>query len=346
MRHGAAFPTPGGLTFNSLPIFTEGVSGWGRRGAAMASLTYLSPVPWSDDLCSPQLPLASACSAVPTWNPAGDAAFALDVRAHAGGAWTPWVPLANWSRRERSSLNGRAPGIAVETDVVTLEAPGEALQLRLRDGDPSAVRAVALAAAHTQSYAPSTQRDEHSVDLIVPRLTQYAREGERGWCSPTSLAMVMAYYARRFDRADWRLDVPTVAARVYDARYGGTGNWAFNVAFAGSLGFTAFAAYLGDLEQARCFLRKAMPLVISYSWGDDRLDGAPLARSEGHLAVLRGATSQGDPILNDPAQPHIRTVYPRAQLERLWIEGSGGLCYVVVPHELAADALALAGGHA
>ena len=312
----------------------------------MTPLVYLSATPWSDDRCSPLLPLDGARSVVPTWNPSGDAELVLDVRARTAGTWTPWVPLARWGPHERSSLNGSAPGIAVETDVVRLEAPGEALQLRVREGDASAVRSLAVAIPHTSPYAPSSQPDEHSVDLVVPEQSQYVVEGERGWCSPTSLSMVMAYYARRFERADWRLDVASVAARVHDARYGGTGNWAFNVAFAGSLGFTAFVAYLDDLEHARRFLRRAMPLVISYSWAEGELDGAPLARSDGHLAVLRGATSQGDAILNDPAHPQIRTVYPRAQLERLWIEGSGGLCYVVVPHELAADALALAGGNA
>ncbi|TAM87369.1 peptidase C39 family protein [bacterium] len=312
----------------------------------MVPFIFRSPVAWSKEGISPPLPLDGARSAVPTWNPAGDAAFALDVRARIAGAWTPWVPLARWGSRERSSLNGSAQGIAVETDTVTLDAPGEALQLRVREGEPASVRSLAVAIARARAHVPSSQPDEHSVDLVVPEYSQYTAEGERGWCSPTSLSMVMAYYARRFERADWRLDVASVAARVHDARYGGTGNWAFNVAFAGSLGLTAFVAYLDDLEHARRFLRRAMPLVISYSWSEGELDGAPLARSDGHLAVLRGVTSQGDAILNDPAQPRIRTAYPRAQLERLWIEGSGGLCYVVVPHELAADALALAGGNA
>ncbi|TAM61317.1 peptidase C39 family protein [bacterium] len=310
----------------------------------MAPFVYLSPVAWSEEGISPALPLGGARSTVPTWNAAAGASFTLEVRTRAAGTWTPWAELARWSPRERSSLNGSAPGIAVDTDTVSLDAPGEALQLRVRDGEPAAVHAIALAPARERAYEPSRQTGEDSIDLIVPELTQYAREGERGWCSPTALAMVLAYYARRYDRADWQLDVPTVAAGVYDARYGGTGNWAFNVAFAGSLGLTAFAAYLDDLEQARRFLRQAMPLVISYSWSEGELEGAPLPRSDGHLAVLRGVAAHGDPVLNDPAHPAIRASYPRAQLERRWIEGSGGLCYVVVPHELAAGAVTLAGG--
>ena len=301
----------------------------------MGRFSSLFPVSWSEDGVSPELALHGARSAVPTWNAAAEAAFALDVRARDAGAWTPWVPLAEWSPARRQSLNGRAPGIAIETDTVLLDVPGDALQLRVRDGDPAVVRAVAVAAPRAGAYAASAQPDEHSVDLIVPERTQYAVDGERGWCSPTSLAMLMAYYGRRYERADWVLDVERVAAGVYDARYGGTGNWAFNMAFAGTLGFTAFAAYLDHFEQARRFLRQAMPLAISFSWRAGELDDAPVEHTDGHLAVLRGMTSHGDPILNDPAHDAIRHVYPRAQLERCWIEGSGGLAYVVVPHELA-----------
>jgi len=308
----------------------------------MSPFTFLSPVTWTDEGVSPPLPLGGARSAVPTWNADGDASFALDARARIGGQWTPWIPLAIWGPRERRSLNGSAPGIAMETDVVTLDAPGQALQLRVRNGDAGLVRALSLATAPERSYAPSAQPDEHSVDLIVPERSQYAVEGERGWCSPTALSMLMAYYARRFDRGDWQLDVPAVAARVYDERYRGTGNWAFNMAFASSLGLVAFVAYLDGFEHARRFLRRAMPLAISYSWKAGQLEGAPLETSDGHLAVLRGMTSQGDPVVNDPAQPEIRTSYPRTQLERCWIEGSGGLAYVVVPPELAADAVAIA----
>ncbi|MDE2573567.1 MAG: C39 family peptidase [bacterium] len=308
----------------------------------MARFAFLSPVEWSDERISTPLPLRGAVSAVPTWNADGQAALTLDLRARLPGAWTPWVPLAAWGPGERRSLNGSAEGIALDTDIASFAEPAQALQVRVRDGDPRAIRALAAAAPGERNYLASRQPDEHSVDLIVPERSQYVKEGERGWCSPTALSMLLAFYARRFERGDWQLDVERVAAAVYDARYGGTGNWAFNMAFAGSLGLTAFVAYLDDFEHARRFLRQAMPLVISYSWRSGELDGAPLEQSDGHLAVLRGMTSHGDPILNDPAHPRMRAIYPRAQLERLWMEGSRGLTYVVVPHELAAAAVGLA----
>src|SRR5580704_1387999 len=54
---------------------------------------------------------------------------------------------------------------------------------------------------------------------------------------PPALAMVLAFHG-------YELDIPTVAAGVFDSGYGGAGNWAFNVAFAGRLGLRAADAYL------------------------------------------------------------------------------------------------------
>jgi hypothetical protein len=49
------------------------------------------------------------------------------------------------------------------------------------------------------------------------------------------------------------------------------------------------------------------------------------------LLVLRGFTKSGDAIVNDPAAASdntVRRVYKRAQLEKAWIEASGGMVYV------------------
>jgi hypothetical protein len=148
-------------------------------------------------------------------------------------------------------------------------------------------------------------------------------EGERGWCSPAALAMLLRFHGHA-------LDLGVVAAAVYDEAYGGTGNWSFNVAYAATFGLRAFVAYLRDLEHVRALVECGLPIALSYAWEAGELTGAPLERSAGHLAVARGFASDGDPILNDPAQPAIRVRYPRAELERLWLR-HGGVAYVLAP---------------
>ena len=52
----------------------------------------------------------------------------------------------------------------------------------------------------------------------------------------------------------------------------------------------------------------------------------------GHLLVLVGFTATGRPVVNDPAastDAGVRRSYDRAQFERAWQHGSGGMAYVV-----------------
>ncbi|MHB8461152.1 MAG: hypothetical protein ACYDA1_00745, partial [Vulcanimicrobiaceae bacterium] len=48
-------------------------------------------------------------------------------------------------------------------------------------------------------------------------------------------------------------------------------------------------------------------------------------------AVLCGFAHNGDCVVNDPAAPGIRIIYPRSQLERLWLRNRG-VAYVVAPN--------------
>ncbi len=77
-----------------------------------------------------------------------------------------------------------------------------------------------------------------------------------------------------------------------------------------------------------------MPVIMSISWGRGQLSGAPIAASNGHLIVLVGFDAQGNPIVNDPAAPANETVqrtYKRAELEKLWLQASGGTAYLIYP---------------
>ncbi len=81
----------------------------------------------------------------------------------------------------------------------------------------------------------------------------------------------------------------------------------------------------------------------SRSRGEDgEIPGAPLARSDGHLVVLRGIDPNGDALVNDPARPGVAAVYPRAAFERVWL-AHGGIAFAVAPGRYAEALLRLAG---
>ena len=270
--------------------------------------------------------------AVVSWNTlALEGELELRFNAHDGrtSAWLPYVRFAADARR---SLDGKDGFVCIETDVV--RANVDVVTVGVRASAPLDALFVS-----TPDYgAPSPIVALPAVALDVPPYSQYEPNypGERGWCAPASLAMLLAY-------RDFPVDVPIVAREVFDARYGGTGNWAFNIAFAGLLGFRAAVVHLRDLAHAHAFLVDDVPLALSIAWSAGELPGSPLPASDGHLVVLRGIDERGDALINDPALPGVVTTYPRAIFERLWL-AHGGIAFAIVPAPLGTSLLQLANG--
>ena len=85
-----------------------------------------------------------------------------------------------------------------------------------------------------------------------------------------------------------------------------------------------------DLGTVDALLAAGLPPALSIAWSAGALPGAPLPASDGHFVVVRGRTPDGDVIVNDPAQPHVRHVYPATEFERAWL-GHGGVALLVAP---------------
>jgi hypothetical protein len=157
--------------------------------------------------------------------------------------------------------------------------------------------------------------------------------GGEVWCSATSTSMLLGYWAQVLNRPDLRQPIPAVAAGVYDYAYEGTGNWPFNVAYAANFGLAGYVSAFPDLHAIEPWIKARVPLAISIAFQPGQLDGAPIASTAGHLVVVRGFTAAGDVVVNDPAAPAdgLTTTYNRAQLQRAWQTGSGGIAYVIYP---------------
>lgn len=256
---------------------------------------------------------------------------AIDLRFNArDGRTSAWLPYVRFDACARSSVPSRDTFVRIDTDVVRADV--DFVTVGVRSAGPTDALFVS-----TPDYgAPSPIVALPAVDLAVPPFSQYRAEfaHERGWCAPASLAMLLAYRG-------YPIDVPVVAREVFDTNYGGTGNWAFNMAFAGLLGFRAAVVHLRDLAHAHAFLADDIPLALSIAWGTGELPGAPLPASSGHLVVLRGIDEDGGALVNDPAQPGVSVSYARADFERVWL-AHGGIALAVVPAPLAQTLLRLA----
>lgn len=273
--------------------------------------------------------VGTTTSAVVSWNTRAERGR-IDLCVYrTDGQVSRWLPYVSFEPAARRSLCGGDDVARIATDIVESTVPIAAIEVR----SDAALDAIAISTpVHRRSSRPATVR----TTLDVPPLSQYlaAHPEERGWCSPTSLAMLLAYWGKPHD-------IPTVVQAVYDQRYRGSGNWVFNMAYAGRLGLRAALVYLAGLDHAAGFIAAGIPLALSFSWGAGDLPGAPLDHSDGHLAVLRGFTRHGHPQFNDPAHTDIVTTYDRKALERVW-QAHGGAAFATVPLERSGELVRLA----
>jgi hypothetical protein len=301
--------------------------------------------------------------AIPSWSAdtPSETSIGIWLRGEIDGRWTTWYHLGRWSfdPSQRGSVEGEADADGeVLTDTLVLHRPASAIQWRV------ALHGIGPTSPALREFAVSLSPGEASSDdaamigavdpLPVPELSQMAyADGGDAWCSPTSLAMVLAYW---HERTGWPQlarfpdpqSVPSlVVPGVFDPVYDGAGNWSFNVAYAASWGLRAYVARLRGPGDLAAWLRAGVPLIGSVAWREGELDNAPIARSAGHLTVVVGLTADGDVIVNEPrceVQPgaSIRRVYRRDQFLRAW-EHSGRAVYLVYPPEIevVADGLGL-----
>lgn len=300
---------------------------------------------------------------VPSWNAATPPGSWIDVyvQGRDEAAETRWYELGRWCSDlagGRRSVPGQSDARA-RVDVDTFVATGAFDAVRLRVGLGGEGASVSLVAAVVSAGRPAHHLGasepllQAGVELAVPSYSQRIHAGHfpeldgggASWCSAASTAMLLSFWGRGPTEAElaWvgegHVDVCVdhAARGTFDSAYRGCGNWPFNTAYAATFGLEAFVTRLRSFREAEAYLVAGIPLAASIAPGPGELDGFPADGSAGHLVVIRGVTPGGDPIVNDPAAPandDVRRVYDRAQLERAWLGGSGGIVYVVRPPEV------------
>jgi len=295
-------------------------------------------------------------TAVTSWNvnTPGGSWIETQLRARIGSRWTNWYEMGHWSKEEsgghRHSVKSRADADGqVDTDTLTLKTAAGAWQARVyfhpgARGEVPTLTLFAVTTGEDTVPPPSASiKSAWGVDIDVPERTQRVDEspdalggGGDAWCSPTSVSMVMAYWAARTNHPKWDVDVPSTAAGTYDPVYKGCGNWPFNVAFASEHGLTGWVERLSGMSDLEHYVALGVPLIASIRVKTGELDGSPYKNTDGHLLVVRGFTKDGNVIANDPygLPGHIRIIYKRTQFEHVWMGGSKGIVYVIAPPSL------------
>jgi hypothetical protein len=306
---------------------------------------------------------------VASWNvvtpPGTWVEVAVQVVADSGDR-SGWLVLARWSSDPAftsTSVAGQDDPVAVAADDTILGRDGRrftAFTLRLSLHGPTGIlpRASLLGAmvsadARDSEPAPG-QAGPGTVVGGVPAYSQQLHRGRypqwdgggQSWCSAASTAMIADFWGvgptlaetAWVDYATPDPQVPFTVREVYDESFGGSGNWAFNTAFAGARGLVAYVTRLRSFAEAARFVEAGIPLVLAVSHQEGELTGAGYD-TNGHLLVLIGFEASGAPVVHDPASHRIasdaevRTTYDLGELDRAWAR-SGRIVYVIRPPEV------------
>ena len=310
--------------------------------------TLLSPVHTTQQSVTTLIASWNATTPADTW-------MEVHVRVLEGKSWTHWYDLPVWandfSTIHRHSVGGQKDNSgSIQTDTFVAKSPATAYQLSITlfTTSPSVtptLTSVGAIASYDSSTVPTIAPDTSvwGTNLAVPQrsqmLPQYQGLGYGGggevWCSPTSTSMVMAYWSNVLNQANLNQTVPDAAQGTYDFTYAGTGNWPFNTAYAAKFGgIHSFVTRMYSMSQIEQWVKDGVPIVISIAFSKGQLPGAPISSSTGHLLVVRGFTSTGDVITNDPAaatDDAVQIVYNRADLQNVWLSASHGTVYVIYP---------------
>jgi hypothetical protein len=281
---------------------------------------------------------------IASWNAEMPRSSYLKVEARAiyPSHATKWYVMGLWSgdpeRHPRESVRRqRDEDGDVKTDTLVLKQPTDRVQLRLTLGGEGKEKprlkflSLSLLDSKASSLPLPPNRAAWGKAVDVPEKSQMAYENGSVLCSPTTVSMLLAHWSRELNRPNLHRDVPEIVKGVYDPNWEGTGNWAFNTAYAGSLpGMRAYTARLSEVAELEDWIAHGIPVGLSVCY--NRLRGKSREPS-GHLVVCVGFTENGDAIINDPGtSKNVRKVFPRANLIDAWAY-SKNAAYFVYPEK-------------
>lgn len=278
---------------------------------------------------------------VSSWNAETPEGTEIEVcfKVRSEDKWSKWFSYGKWSiHGNRGSIKGQKDTMAyMDVDILKIayekEADGFKYKIIMTRDDTNKespnVKSISAALKLCQNIQSSLGESKSWIrELDVPKRSQMVVPKIGNIiCSPTSLSMVMEYYGKKVDTEE-------VAANVFDNGEGIYGNWSYNVAYAGSLGFAAYVERYTSADDIKCKIAEGIPVIASIrTKSKEDLCGSPSAYPSGHLLVVRGfVIKDGEEyvIVNDPAAMEhdtVRREYKLSEFEKAW----GKIVYILHP---------------
>lgn len=260
---------------------------------------------------------------------ATDGCILLEAQVHVQNTWSDFFKLGLLSGKFKTSFPPQKNTFGqVETDQLVLFIPAQAYRYRLKFyGD-----AELLLLTSSGVRAPFGYDDKSSKLPAVPYaqtvspISQMEQDTphKRRICSPTSLCMAL-------QTLGYPATLGELLPRVFDQTADAYGNWLFNCAAAAEWGAEAFFRRFSALSELTDFVTANSCVIASIAFKKEKLPGAPLERTPGHLVLVRG-WEPGRVLVADPAAPSAETVlraYAAEPFARAWLENKQGAAYIV-----------------
>lgn len=264
---------------------------------------------------------------LPSWNgtaPNDSSSFKIQMRFPYGSGWSPWLTVGFWKANIWSSYGQTSYGGGfIDYDNVKLNTYQSSWQFKIIFGrkninneSPSLDKlSFFVSDSRTTTSINYTQIvNDNPPQLLIPTefIYQYGVDPVIGpdICSPTSTCMALRSYDIQVDPYQFALD-------NYDTYFGMFGIWPRAVQNASEYGLNGAVTRYRTWSDTYDVLVNNGRIVMSI--------GEPLY--SGHLVMLAGFTSTGNPIVHDPARSNgYSYIYNKSSLSHSWFD-KGGVAY-------------------
>ena len=318
---------------NSFLLFSQGLDEAALQRAVPPSIRpqQIEPLAWNGDEFSFDLPpaaLEGALEILPCLSSIQDSAwgyqFAIECETKTGHRSRAVLdPIGSFVSPEVNVAN---EAVSAEIDLLRIRTPLQTATLHLRvQGVAPTAPALLSVSVRRKGAVPAPTLASRDTALAVPSQSQMVLRPELAShvCSPTSVAMLLAYYGHSVDI----YDVITEARHQPSGLYG---VWPANIHAASRRGLLGYLLHFPSWEAAHALLDAGFPIVASVRYEVGELSQAAIERTSGHLLVVRGCA--GDTVLvNDPAANNeVARAYDLAEFCKVWLERSA-VGYVLFP---------------
>ena len=228
------------------------------------------------------------------------------------GSFTDWYSWGTWSAilgvSGSKSMEDQHGKVDIDTLTLKKECQG-IVKYRIdikKTGEQSPIVYNVTLACDKEESALKAPADTYKKLDVPYRRQMDVPEIGGSICSATSLSMVLLYHGEQ------NLEVANVAWGVRDYGAQKFGNWSYNVAYAGELGYNAYIDYF-DIDAIKYAVSTGHPIVCSIrvKAGQLTASGHPGYTTNGHLLCVVGYEERNGQkwlLINDPAHPEVKAI--------------------------------------